>query len=76
MRKSLSNQISIHQRNLEHVYQWQETVEGENLTVESYDAAIERAGTAASRLSEHLAGVRGPLQARAARARKEALEGK
>ena len=65
------NQISIHHRNLEHVYQWQETLEGENLTVESYDAFIERCGTAASTLQEHLAGVRGQLQARAARAKKE-----
>ena len=70
------NEITINLRNLEHVYQWQETVSGENLTVDNYDATIESAGTAASRLQENLAGVRGQLQARAARAKKEALEGK
>jgi hypothetical protein len=46
----LSNQISIHHRNLEHVFQWQETVAGDNLTVENYDDLITKAGTAASRL--------------------------
>ena len=72
----MSRQISIHHGNLEHIYQWQETVAGENLTVENYDASILAAGETASRIQEHLAGVRGQLQARAARAKKEALEAK
>eukprot|EP00435_Cladocopium_sp_Y103_P037694 s1514_g10.t1 len=49
----------------------QETVKGENLTVENYDEVMGVAGSAASRIQQALAGIRGQLQARAARARKQ-----
>ena len=76
VRKGLANDIGVHSRDLEHVYQWQETVKGENLTVENYDEVMSEAGPAASRIQEALAGVRGQLQARAARARKQETEGR
>ena len=76
VRKGLANDIGVHSRHLEHVYQWQETVKGENLTVEIYDEVMSEAGSAASRIQEALAGVRGQLQARAARARKQETEGR
>lgn len=62
--------INSEKGNLEHVYQFQETPQGDVLTAERYNDIVVKAGQEASRLSEALAGMQGQLSARAARARR------
>lgn len=54
---------------MEHIYHFKEAFDGSELTVESYDEAITSCGKEASLIGESLAGIKGQLSARAARAK-------
>ena len=56
---------------LQHVWNWKELPGGEELTLRTYSEMMAKAGEEALSLQEQVAGVKGQLAARAARASKK-----
>lgn len=70
LRKAVCNQAGDMKKDLQHVLHWKELPSGEEISVESYDGLMCAAGALANTLEEALAGIRGMLTARSARAKK------
>ena len=64
------NEAASQKKDLQHVLHWKELPSGEDISVECYDGLMSAAGKVANRLDETLAGIRGQLTARSARAKK------
>lgn len=52
-----------------HMLSWKETPEGETLTLQAYGSLMKGAGEACKKLQEQVAGVKGMISARKARAK-------
>ena len=61
--------ITNWKQKVNHIYQWKESPEGEVLTLSEYGTTMSEAATICEELSEQVAGVRGSLAARKARAK-------
>ena len=61
--------ITAWKQKISHMFQWKETVEGELLTLSLYGSCMTEAGHICEELSEQVAGMRGSLAARKARAK-------
>ena len=61
--------ISTWKQKISHMYQWKESQTGEVLTLSEYGTTMSEAASTCEELSEQVAGVRGSLAARKARAK-------
>ena len=61
--------ITNWKKKINHMWQWKESEDGELLTLNTYGTCMSQAASLCEELSEQVAGVRGSLAARKARAK-------